>query len=66
MLTEERRNAILQLVNVNGSITVTEIKEQLDISESTARRDITALASLGKLEKVFGGAIAIRNTVSTA
>lgn len=66
MLTEERRNAILQLINVNGSITVTEIKEQLDISESTARRDITALASLGKLEKVFGGAIAIRNTVSTA
>ncbi len=66
MLTEERRNAILQLVNSNGSIRVTDIKNQLNISESTARRDITALAALGKLEKVFGGAISISNIVSTA
>lgn len=66
MLTEERRNAILQLVNSRGSITVTDIKEQLNISESTARRDITALDAMGRLEKVFGGAISISTTVSTA
>ncbi len=65
MLTEQRYSAIVELVNERGSITINELKEELDISESTARRDITALAKQGKLEKVFGGAIALQNYVSS-
>ncbi len=56
MLTEERFKLILDMVDRKKSITVAEIRDQLEISESTVRRDITALDKLGKLTKVFGGA----------
>ncbi len=57
MLTRQRHEMILELLKSRGSITVTEIKDILGISESTARRDITALDREGKLVKVFGGAV---------
>ena len=43
MLTEQRHEIILRLLEEKKSITVTELKELLDASESTVRRDITAL-----------------------
>ena len=58
MLTEERFKLILSMLDQKKSITVTEIRNELGISESTARRDITALDKAGKLTKVFGGAVA--------
>ena len=58
MLTEQRYEKILALLEEKGSITVAELTELLDISESTARRDITALDRAGRLTKVFGGAVA--------
>ena len=36
MLTEQRYEQILKLLEKEGSITVTEVKELLDTSESTA------------------------------
>ena len=57
MLTEQRYKQILDLLEQKKSITVAEITELLGISESTARRDITALNAAGKLTKVFGGAV---------
>ena len=39
MLTEQRYEQILKLLEKEGSITVTEVKELLDTSESTVRRD---------------------------
>ena len=56
MLTEKRYEVILNLLNEKNSVTVTEIKELLGISESTIRRDLVALDKAGKLIKVFGGA----------
>lgn len=66
MLTEQRYQIILELLEKQKSITVTEVKDLLDTSESTVRRDITALHKAGKLTKVFGGAIALtqQSTVS--
>ena len=55
--TAERHEIILKLLKEKGSITVTEVRDLLDTSESTVRRDITALDKEGKLEKVFGGAV---------
>ena len=43
MLTQQRHEIILELLREKGSITVTEVKDLLDTSESTVRRDITAL-----------------------
>lgn len=63
MLTEQRYEVILNLLKEKKSITVTEIKEILDISESTIRRDLTALDRAGKLVKVFGGAMMAESAV---
>ena len=58
MLTEQRYEVILKLLEEKNSITVSEVKDLLNTSESTVRRDITALHNAGKLVKVFGGAVA--------
>ncbi len=61
MLTEQRYQIILDLLKEKKSVTATELKEILDTSESTVRRDITALHKAGKLIKVFGGAVALED-----
>ena len=66
MLTKQRHELILKLLEENGSVTVTEVKDMLDTSESTVRRDITALDREGKLVKVFGGAVTAGNDAVTA
>ena len=58
MLTEQRYEEILKLVEQKKSVTVAEICELFRISESTARRDINALDQAGRLVRVFGGAVA--------
>lgn len=63
MLAEQRYERILSLLEKKRSVTVTELKELLDTSESTIRRDILALHNAGKLTKVFGGAVAKNNQV---
>lgn len=65
MLTKQRQELILELLDKRGSITVAEVKELLKTSESTIRRDITALHQEGKLVKVFGGAVAVRHKIMT-
>ena len=66
MLTEKRYEVILNLLNEKNSVTVTEIKELLGISESTIRRDLAALDKAGKLIKVFGGAVVADGGFTTA
>lgn len=59
MLAEERWQAILDLLEREKSVTVTELTERLHTSESTIRRDLTQLAGMRKLNKVHGGATLI-------
>ena len=47
MLTEQRYEIILKLLEEKNSITVAEVKDLLNTSESTVRRDITALHNAG-------------------
>lgn len=61
MLSEQRQALILKYLQDKKSVTVGELTGFLDISESTARRDITVLDRAGKLVKVFGGAVALEN-----
>lgn len=56
MLTQQRHEAILKQLQEKGSVSVTELTEQLSASESTIRRDLLALDKLGKLHRVHGGA----------
>lgn len=66
MLSEQRHRMILKVLEERRSVTVTELTELLDISESTARRDITILDKAGKLVKVFGGAVLADNVYLSA
>ena len=59
MLTQDRQSKILSILNEQGSVTVSRLTEILSASESTIRRDLTSLASEGKLNKVHGGATAL-------
>lgn len=65
MLTKQRQELLLKLLAEKGSITVAEGSEFLKTSESTVRRDITALDKEGRLTKVFGGAVASEQKVTT-
>lgn len=51
MFTEERYNIILQELNAKGIVSVTELVELLDASESTIRRDLNSLHNDGMLKK---------------
>ena len=57
MLTEERFSRIQAIVDSEGSVTVTDLVQRLNISESTVRRDLAAMAEKGMLNKVYGRAI---------
>lgn len=60
MLSQERYNLIQSIINEKNTVTVAELAEALDTSESTIRRDLTALDELGKIKKFFGGATKIK------
>ncbi|MDE6943869.1 MAG: DeoR/GlpR family DNA-binding transcription regulator [Lachnospiraceae bacterium] len=66
MLSEQRYEMILKILEEKRSVTVTELTRLLDISESTARRDIVMLDKAGKLVKVFGGAVLADSTYQAA
>lgn len=60
MLQEERFNKILSELSTNGAVKNIKLSEMLSVSESTIRRDINELDEMGKLKKVFGGAVRIK------
>jgi DeoR/GlpR family transcriptional regulator of sugar metabolism len=55
----DRQQQILQLLERQQRLSVAEICATFDVSEATARRDLESLASLGKLQRVHGGAIVL-------
>ena len=65
MLTEERYAAILRILSEKQAVTVQELTKALGASESTVRRDLTALHKAGRLYKVYGGATSIDNNYSS-
>lgn len=62
MLTEERYNIILNTLRERQAVTVSELTELLNSSESTVRRDLAALDEMGQLRKVHGGATALEGS----
>ena len=55
----ERHKAILDILQVQGSVSVTDLSERLNVSEVTIRKDLTALESQNKLYRTHGRAIPI-------
>jgi DeoR/GlpR family transcriptional regulator of sugar metabolism len=62
VLAEERHRLILSMVNMRGSISITEIQGKLNVSRETIRRDIVALADNQRLRKTHGGAISLEQS----
>ncbi len=65
MLTEERQQLILKLLCEKKTVTVTELTQALQISESTIRRDLNMMHKQGKLIKVHGGATVREYSMTT-
>ncbi len=57
MLARHRQSLILQAVRSDGSARVSELVQQLGVSDMTIRRDLETLARDGLVEKVHGGAV---------
>jgi DeoR family transcriptional regulator, fructose operon transcriptional repressor len=59
LLGEERREYILNLVKKTGSVNAIDIAKNLDVSETTIRRDLNRLAKKKLIRRTYGGALNI-------
>lgn len=57
MLTQQRRAAILALLNRDGQVVAKDVAASLRLSEDTIRRDLREMAADGLLQRVHGGAL---------
>jgi DeoR family fructose operon transcriptional repressor len=57
MYAEERQQAMAELVAARGRLSVSAIAEAYDVTTETVRRDLSALARLGLVRRVHGGAV---------
>lgn len=57
MLKVERQNFIVHQVNLHNKILLTDLSEQIHVSNDTIRRDLQELAEAGKIIKIHGGAL---------
>lgn len=64
MNTFERRNQIVDLVNKQGSVLVTDLSNTFDISEVTIRADLRLLEEKGLVMRFHGGVARVVNALN--
>jgi len=57
LLTEQRRRNLLDLVDHDGHVTVSDLVKRFSISAVTVRSDLDTLASVGAVVRSHGGAV---------
>jgi DeoR/GlpR family transcriptional regulator of sugar metabolism len=57
LVAEQRRQAILRLVEEQGSIRISNLGRQFNVTDMTIRRDIDSLSRRGFVRRVHGGAV---------
>jgi DeoR/GlpR family transcriptional regulator of sugar metabolism len=57
MLTDERRELILERLRVQGRVLAADLVDQFQVSADTIRRDLRELDDVGALRRVHGGAL---------
>ena len=62
MLAVERRNLILEKLQDEKSVVVSELSELFDVSEETIRRDLDKMEKMGLATKTYGGAVLVENS----
>ncbi|MFR7986442.1 MAG: DeoR/GlpR family DNA-binding transcription regulator [Clostridia bacterium] len=65
MLQKERHDKILAKLKRTHAVKVTSLAKEMGISESTIRRDINELDQMGRLKRVFGGAVSISSDMAS-
>lgn len=60
MFEEERKRKITDQVQEQGKVTVAELAEAFQVSESTIRRDLRELEEAGRIYRTHGGAMALQ------
>ena len=63
ILSSDRRQRILEIVNQKRSISVDDLARYFPVSTITIRRDLDRLAGENLLRRVHGGAMALSNIV---
>ena len=61
--TEDRRDAILNMLISEGKVSVDDICQHFGISAVTARADLNLLEERGKLRRIHGGALPVDHTL---
>ena len=56
MIASERKKYILGKLNANGIVNVRETAQELNLHETTIRRDLEKLEKEGRLTRIYGGA----------
>lgn len=62
MFGEERKVEILNLLNSQGNVKVSELSKNYNVSEVTIRKDLQELEEEGLVRRVHGGAVLAHNT----
>jgi len=57
MFAQERQDRLLEILAQSRQLVAKDVCKTLNVSEDTIRRDLRALARLGKLKRVHGGAV---------
>jgi len=60
MLSEERRRGILELLQADGRVLVTDLAERFRTSLITIRKDLEHMHHQGQLERTHGGALPVK------
>lgn len=63
--TQQRRRAIIDLLNDSGEVSVEALAGQFSTSEVTIRKDLAALESNGLLLRRYGGAVPVPHELMT-
>lgn len=63
MLAEERKEAILKMIEEEGSVKVSKLTKLFNVSIETIRRNLETLEKEGALKRVYGGAVLKKNQV---
>jgi DeoR/GlpR family transcriptional regulator of sugar metabolism len=64
MLTRQRKQHILSVLQRDGQVVAKELSAQLSLSEDTIRRDLREMAQQGILQRVHGGALPASQAMS--
>ena len=59
MFLKERHDKIIELINSEGRVTVTDLAELFSVTDDCIRKDLKQLDAQGKLQRVYGGAVSV-------